>query len=158
MCETSSVTEWIDRLKDRDADAAGRIWARYVDRMVRLAKGKLGRTPRAAADEEDVVQSAFNSFVCAAQQGRFSRLHDRADLWQVLVTLTERKAINQRRRELAQKRGGGKLVARSAVRDAAAVDPEPSPELAAQMAEKLQVMLSKLADDQLRDIALAKLE
>jgi hypothetical protein len=41
---------------------------------------------RRAADEEDVALSAFNSFCLRAEEGRFLRLDDSDDLWQVLMT------------------------------------------------------------------------
>lgn len=38
--------------------------------------------------------SAFHSFCRAAAQGRFPRLNDRNDLWQLLIVLSDRKAHN----------------------------------------------------------------
>lgn len=55
-----------------------------MDRLVRLAHRRLGTAPRALADEEDVVLSAFDSFLRAVNKERFSQLEDRSDLWQVL--------------------------------------------------------------------------
>ena len=75
--------------------------------LVGLARSKLGDVPRRAEDEEDVALAAFASFCKGIEAGRFSRLDDRDDLWQVLIVLTERKAVDQVRRERAQKRGAG---------------------------------------------------
>ena len=49
-------------------------------------------------DEEDVVLSAFNSFCARAKQGKFRQLEDSEDLWQLLVVITQRKAINRYKR------------------------------------------------------------
>jgi hypothetical protein len=49
-----------------------------------LARAKLGGQPRRVADADDVVVSAFASFCRGAELGRFQRLEDRDDLWQVL--------------------------------------------------------------------------
>jgi DNA-directed RNA polymerase specialized sigma24 family protein len=133
-----------------------------------IAKRKLDSAPRRAADEEDAVQSAFDSFFRAVEKNRFSHLNDRTDLWKLLVTLTERKASNQRRKELAQKRGSGKVIAATALPDAsasasdlppldAAVDLEPTPDCAVEFAEQVQILLSKL-NKNLLPVALAKLE
>ena len=58
------------------------------------------------ADEEDAALDAFNSFLAGVVRGRFPQLNDRDDLWRLLVVLTVRKAIGQRRDLTRQKRGG----------------------------------------------------
>src|SRR5207249_11665632 len=111
--EKDSVTDWIASLKAGDADAAQKLWQRYFESLVRLARGRLRGAPRAMADEEDVALSAFDSFVRGAARGRYPRLDDREDLWRLLVVITERKALDQARHERQQKRGGGKVVGMS---------------------------------------------
>ena len=73
------VTQWIVQLADGDEAAAERIWSRYFDRLVRVARDKLRCSRRRAADEEDVVLSAFNSFCRGLRADRFPRLDDRRD-------------------------------------------------------------------------------
>src|SRR5207249_6675395 len=58
----SSVSAWIDRLKDGDPAAAQPLWERYFGRLVGLARDRLRGAARRAADEEDVALSAFDSF------------------------------------------------------------------------------------------------
>ena len=168
MSQEHSVTQWINLLKVDDQVAAQHLWERYVDRLVRLAREKLGRTPRRAADEEDVVISAFDGFFRGVRAGRFSRLSDRDDLWQVLVVLTERKAMDQRRRELADKRGGGHVRGESAFQQAGSCASshggisqisagEPDAEFAVQVAEEFDRLLHKLGDETLRNVALKKM-
>jgi len=106
-----SVTVWIASLKVGDADAAEKLWQRYFETLVRLARDRLRGAPRTVADEEDAALNAFDSFVRGAARGRYPRLHDRDDLWRLLVVITERKASYQARRERRQKRGGGKSAA-----------------------------------------------
>ena len=107
MSSPGSVTVWIAALRQGDSLAAQRLWEGYFRRLVGLARQKLLGRPRAAADEEDVALSAFTSFCQGAQAGRFPRLADRDNLWQVLVLLTARKAGRLRKHERRQKRGGG---------------------------------------------------
>jgi DNA-directed RNA polymerase specialized sigma24 family protein len=136
--------------------------------MVGRAHAKLAGVPRRAADEEDVALSAFDSFCRAAEQGRFPQLHDRNDLWQLLVVITDRKAGALARLERRQKRGGGKVLGEAALRgaDGAADDSplgqiigqEPSPEFAAQVAEECRRLLEALNDAELQAIALRKME
>jgi hypothetical protein len=96
MPDKGSVSLWIDRLKGGAGEAAQPLWERYFAHLVALARAKLRGAPRQAADEEDVALSAFDSFCRGVEQGRFPRLDDRDDLWQLLMLLTARKAINLR--------------------------------------------------------------
>src|SRR5205085_5333543 len=104
MTTSGSVSQWLSRLQGGDRDAAEQLWARYFHRLVHLARGKLLAVPRAAADEEDVALSAFDSFCRRAEQGQFPRLADRDDLWQVLALLTVRKASDLVQHEACGKR------------------------------------------------------
>ena len=40
-----SVTVWIDSLKAGDADAAQKLWQRYFETLVRLARDRLRGAP-----------------------------------------------------------------------------------------------------------------
>jgi DNA-directed RNA polymerase specialized sigma24 family protein len=166
MDVTGSVTLWLHKLKVGDRDeAASRLWAAYFRRLVGLARSHLRSRPRACADEEDVALSAFDSFVRAAEQGRFPRLDDRDDLWQVLLVVTSRKAADLIQSENRLKRGGGRVVPMSAVAgdesdgSGPAVEAsDPDPAEATAMAEGFDHMLRVLGDDLLRQIAVWKLE
>src|SRR5262245_30439251 len=107
MPSDESVTGWLMRFQEGDRAAAQQPWQRYFHRLVGLARGRLQGRQRRVADEEDVALSAFNSFFAGLEQGRFPSVHDRDDLWRVLVTLTTRKAQHQVRDQARQKRGGG---------------------------------------------------
>ena len=167
--EEDSVTMWLSELKAGRSDAAGKIWHRYVEQLVRHARRKLGRIPRRAVDEEDVVISAFNAFLQGVDDGRFLQLEDRDDLWQVLVMLTDRRAIAVRRRELALKRGGGQVRGESTFgqhdsngSERPGLDQvacrEATPAFAVEMAQQLRHLLESLSDDTQRQIVVGKLE
>ena len=168
MASEGSVTNWVHRLRAGDPAAAQQLWERYFRRLVGLARKKLQHAPRRAADEEDVALSAFASFCRGASRGQFPQLADRDNLWRLLVTLTARKAIHLQRDELRQKRGAGAVQDEGALRRAGTaegqggldelVGAEPTPEFAVQVAEEVQRLLERLGDDELRSIALAKLE
>src|SRR5256885_9031522 len=106
MPSEGSVTRWLTALKGGDAAAAQPLWERYHRRLVALAREKLRAARRRAADEEDVVQSAFHSFFCGVARGRFPQLNDRDNLWRLLVVITARKALDQLAHEHAKRRGG----------------------------------------------------
>jgi RNA polymerase sigma factor (sigma-70 family) len=152
----SSVTTWLGRLQEGDPDAAQKLWQRYHRDLVRLAYRKLRDAPRRVADEEDVVLDAFASFCKGVQENRFPQLGDRNNLWALLLTLTERRATQLRRRHLAQKRGGAAEPAELPLDRLVA--PEPTPEFAALMAEQCERLLRVLDDRSLRQIAIWKME
>lgn len=163
MTRTSaeSITRCLAMLKRGEEEAAERLWRAYIERLVRLARDRLGAAPRRAADEEDVALSAFDSFCRRAGRGQFARLDDRDDLWQVLVVITERKAIDLIRREGRKSRGAGKVRSLSdepGAPDREVIDPGPSPEFAAQAAEEFRRLLALLGDETLRRVAIWKME
>jgi DNA-directed RNA polymerase specialized sigma24 family protein len=167
MSASGSVTHWITLLKAGHREAAQPLWEKYIGRLAARARQRLAAAPRRAADEEDVALSAFDSFCRAAEQGRFPRLDDRHDLWQLLVLLTDRKARDQVRDERRQRRGGGRVLDEAALGDpqgSAAFslgqvpDPEPNPAFAVLLAEQCQRLLERLTDPALRQVAVLKLE
>jgi DNA-directed RNA polymerase specialized sigma24 family protein len=164
MSSTQSVTQWLGRLKAGDRAAAQQLWARYFEQLVRLARARLGGTPRRVADEEDVALSALDSFFRGAAAGRFPDLCDRQGLWPLLVAITSRKAIKQVQHERRKKRGGGAVRGDSALvglDDRAGweqvLGPEPSPSFACEVADACRRLLDRLQPP-LRAIALWKME
>ena len=160
-----SVTRWIGDLKGGGELAAQSLWERYFERLVQLARNKLRSSRRSGAeDEEDAALEAFDSFCRGAAAGKFPRLSDRDDLWRLLVVITVRKALNQREREQAAKRGGGKVVVGSGLAGDRAGDLDllagdgPTPELAAMVAEEYQRLREALGDDSLRKVLDLRLE
>jgi DNA-directed RNA polymerase specialized sigma24 family protein len=159
--DQGSVTGWIGALKLGDGEAASALWKRYFDELVRLARRRLRTASRAAADEEDVALSAFDSFYRRAEHGQFPRLEDREDLWQLLFVLTVRKAINLVHFQERESRGGGRVQSLDDLEGLGAeevVGAEPTPELAAQMTEECQNLLDQLGDPTLRAVAIWKME
>ncbi len=152
-----SVTCWISQLQAGDQAAADPLWERYFERMVALARMRLLRAPRLAADEEDVALSAFHSFCRAAEQGRFPNLDDRDDLWRLLVVLTTRKAAHLIRDGSRLKRGGGGRGGEEEVDLDLVAGEEPDPEFVAEVAEESRRLLSRLDETQ-RSIVMWKME
>lgn len=161
-----SVTRWIGHLKEGDSDAAHHLCERYFRRIVGLARAKLGDTRRGASDEEDVALSAFRNLCEGAAHGRFDLLHDRDDLWRLLVVITARKAADLKKRENRVKRGGGRILDQGGLGDdshePAALEliagDEPTPEFIAEVAEEFQRRLDRLGDATLQRVALLRLE
>jgi DNA-directed RNA polymerase specialized sigma24 family protein len=169
MSSGESVTQWIDQLKGGDREAVQRLFERYYGRLVREARRWLKRAPTApVADEADVAQGAFASFCRRAEEGRFPRLFDRNDLWQLLVVIAFRKTCNQIKYERVRQPRNGRVIHASALAAgpngdegalfAEMISREPSPEMVAQSAEECRRLLAELGDETLRQVALWKLE
>jgi DNA-directed RNA polymerase specialized sigma24 family protein len=163
MASEGSVTRWLGPLQVGDPAAAQKLWERYFQRLVALARKKLPGGTRQAADEEDVALSAFDSFCRHAERGRFPQLADREDLWRLLVALTTRKAAHLVRDQGRQKRGGRTRPVPLAggaeeILLEEILSREPSPEFAVQMAEEYRRLLALLDDAELEAVALWKME
>lgn len=105
-----SITEVFERLRTGDADAAARLWDRFFPRLQGLARRTLAGRPQRGADADDAVQSAFASFFLRVRAGAFPADLDRNDLWKLLAVITQRKSLQQNRREQAAKRGAGRVL------------------------------------------------
>jgi DNA-directed RNA polymerase specialized sigma24 family protein len=165
MSIDGSVTYWIGAIKTGDEAAAQNLWEAYFQKLVALARSRLGNTPRRASDEEDVALSAFKSFFEGMGQGRFPQLNDRNDLWRVLVRITACKAVDQINRDRRKKRRPMDAAVRGesvfmGVEGGIArvVGDEPTPAFAAQVAEEYDQLLERLGDSNLRSVAVWKLE
>jgi RNA polymerase sigma factor (sigma-70 family) len=168
--DPGSVTHWIDGFKAGQPDAADALWQRYYERVISVARQRLKRPPQQAVeDAEDAALSAIHSLFAGVAQGRFERLSDRVDLWQLLVAITVKKALSQRQRHGRLKRGGHHVIrGQTAVENvdedhqdnalALALSKEPDPESVAIIQDQFQNLLDSLPDPTLRQIALWRMD
>lgn len=164
----ASVSAWIAGLKGSELEAAQKLWERYATQLVELARRKLGQAPRGIADEEDIAQSVFQSVWRGAAAGRLENVKSRDDLWWLLLAITKQKVVDHIRRETSLKRGSGRVHSETAtaVQTQAGqkfsldqlVSELPTPEFIAILNEQNFRLLGNLRDDQLRQIAIARLE
>lgn len=154
MSTSGSVSQWIERLKKGDSRDASRLWAHFHRKLLQVARRCLNGSPRRVADEEDLVAAVFQSFFQRIGDGQFSELSSREELWALLTTITDRKAVNSLRRQMSTKRGGGRVRGESALEGAGSEHDtmlsqlesgEPSPDLIAAVAE-----LFTSLDDEMR--------
>jgi DNA-directed RNA polymerase specialized sigma24 family protein len=162
-----SVTRWLARLRQGDTQAAEVLFRAYFERLVRLARSHLRQDLRRAADEEDVALGALDSFFRGVAKDRFPRLHDRHDLWRLLLTITLCKVRDLVNRERRQRRGGGRVVTAVDLLDLLdepgddldrLTSPDPPPDLVVAFADQCRHRLEQLPGDDLRRVALARLE
>ena len=165
---SGSVSHWLAELKAGNERVTEAIWDRYFSTLVRVARKNLNPHVTRAADEEDVALSAFDSFIRGVDRGKFAKLNDRNDLWRLLLVITLRKAADQAKREMRQRRGGGRVKSAT---DLNAQQPgfenfcldkalarEPTPAVAAMLRDQIVVLMKRLDDPVLQSIALAKME
>lgn len=168
MSSDQSDSCWLRQVKVGDRACIPELWHKYFQRMVGLARQKLGGVPRRVADEEDVALSAFDSFCRGAEEGRFPRLEDREDIWQLLVVLTIRKAcdliqyLRRQGRDFTREDPLPAVGPDTSSEDAQLLDQligrEPDPALETAVIEEWQYLLDKLGQGQVRDVAVYKIE
>ena len=147
------ITQWLEQVKDGDDQALEQLWHVYFLQLVRLARKQFASAAKTVSDEEDIAQHAILSFYIRARDGQFPELNDREGLWKLLISITLNKARavvrkEHRRRELWQREMSG-IHFREGT---------PSPEFAAEFADRFQYLLDCLNDDLLRRVAVAKLD
>jgi RNA polymerase sigma-70 factor (ECF subfamily) len=115
MSEAEPIAELFQRLQEGDPQAAARVFVRYSRQLRRLAEQHLSRQLAGRLDGEDIVQSVFRTFFRRSAQGEF-HIDCSAQLWQLLVKITLRKAQAQGRSHTAERRSAGAEVQRMARR------------------------------------------
>ena len=165
MSADNSVTHWIGELQRGNREAAQHLWETYFERLVQLAGHKLRGRPLRVADQEDVALSAVRSEFRGIEAGRYPCLADRDDLWRLLMVITAHKVLRMVRSEGRQKHGGNRTILTQGDvpegEDAAIeqiLSRKPTPEFAAEVAEQCQRLLDDLPDEDLRRIAVWKME
>jgi hypothetical protein len=119
------------------------------------------------SDEEDVALSVFQSICRGAAEGRLKDLSNRDELWWLLLRLTKQKVTDHTRRELAEKRGGGTVRSEADFYGSPSegfasieflISREPTPDFVVMLEEQQQHLLGLLRNDQLRIIAIGRIE
>jgi DNA-directed RNA polymerase specialized sigma24 family protein len=147
--EAGSVTSLIPGLRQGDRQAIGRLWERYYHDMVRVAWGKLYDVPALRDADHDVAIEAFLSF-CAriGQDGQFPNLDNRTGLIRLLTHFTICKALDFRKWQSNRRaQQAGEILDGFPGR-------QPLPEFQAEVT----ALLDKLRDEDLRKIALFRME
>ncbi|WP_417387429.1 ECF-type sigma factor [Gimesia sp.] len=163
MDHQGSVTNWLDQLKQGEADELQQqLWNRYFEQLVQLARSHLQKDLCRVEDEEDAVLSALNSFFVRLEAGKFPNLNDRTSLWPLLVNITLCKTRNLYRRQSAQKRDVRRTVSGTSSEEENWLDQlahqAPNQELAVEAAEEASRLLDSLGKESLKEVAQLKLE
>lgn len=154
------ITEWVRALRDQNHSAATELWESFRDRLESVAKRELAKLPQVITfDEEDVALSAFFTFCNHLQEGKFTALANREELWWLLIVITKRKAGEKVKHEGAARRSneaGPVSLANPEFHSLPTTGMDPQSIVS--MRENCDYLLGTLKDDELRMIAIWKLE
>jgi RNA polymerase sigma factor (sigma-70 family) len=134
--------ELLQRVEAGDSEAATAIFDRYLERLLALARTRVGAKLRRRIDAEDVVQSAYRSFFVHAENHEYT-LGEAGDLWRLLARITLNKLYSQVEKHTAARRN----VHRENELDASRDDPaalEPTAAEAIALSEQLQLFTRSL--------------
>jgi len=159
MGSMGSVSRMIGDLRDGSEAAAEALWSHYWSRLRAVSKRELGGLRSRMVDDEDIAITAFHSFVRRVRMGEYPDVANRDEAWRLLVVIAVRKALNCIRDENRLRRNprnhpaasGGPAV------DSDAIDAALQPDVAVMIADSVDHLLEVLGDDELREIAIAKL-
>jgi DNA-directed RNA polymerase specialized sigma24 family protein len=163
-----SFAKLIDQVRAGDEDSIAELWENYFQQLVRIAASRLPTNLRRAGDEEDIALSAFHSFIAGVRADRFPDLSGPDNLWGLLITLTGRKVNAHMRHHTRQKRGGGNVRGESVFikpggeRTGGGIggvsdDSQPA-DIRTELAEACDTLLDQLDDEQLRQIAVMRMD
>jgi RNA polymerase sigma-70 factor (ECF subfamily) len=146
------------RWRQGDQQAAAALFARYVDRLVLLARSRMSSKVSRHLDPEDVVHSAYRTFFADAGKGRFE-LHRGGDLWRLLVTITLHKLqhqvekLNTKKRAIEREQHFGSEDSLLA-QHVQVLGREPSPLAALMLTDQLEELMRALDPPQRRMLEL----
>ena len=101
---SDTTKRWVQGFRDGNPELIEEFWNQYEVRLRRLAERNLGQQIRRRVASEDIVQSAFRTFLRRAYQDEF-QLADRKSLLALLCTITLNKIREKVRYHGRQKRG-----------------------------------------------------
>lgn len=166
--DAGELTQLLIRIQSRrDEEACAQLWESVYERIITYARSRLSIKDQRVADEEDIAQSAMNSFFRAAEAGRFKTLANRDDLWRILITVMARKTNALQQRLNAEKRGAGQvrgdsgfnLSAKGRSSDINSVADSGDPDrFVDELLGECRERLESLPDQILRTIALRRME
>ena len=144
--DASPDLDLANRYQAGDDDAARKLFDRYCEQLMRLAKRRIGQRMASRFDPEDVIQSAFRTFFVHLKDGDFS-FEREDDLFKLLVRLTVRKTLRRIQYHLAGKRNPNVEVAGGGD-DGDPFDRvaghEPTPDVAVAMVDELEDFMKRL--------------
>ncbi|HAB13433.1 MAG TPA: hypothetical protein DCE47_17270 [Planctomycetaceae bacterium] len=143
---SNTTKRWICGFRKGQDDVIAEFWQAYEPRLRRLAERNLAGRMRRRLDPDDLVQSAFRTFLRRAARHEFE-LKDRDMLMSLLCTILLNKVRRRVRDHSRQKRGVDREQYFDTLADVQGQNPTPEEEVAFQELEQLIQTMGK--DEQL---------
>ena len=99
----SDDRDLVNEFQDGSQSAAKELFDKHCERLLRLAKRRIGQRMSSRFDPEDVVQSAFRTFFTRVKNDEFEFANE-DDTFKLLVRLTVRKTLRRIQYHRAEKR------------------------------------------------------
>jgi RNA polymerase sigma-70 factor, ECF subfamily len=96
----------VEKVRTGSESAAAELFNRYVSRLLRVARKRIGERMNSRLDPEDVVQSVFRTFFTRLKNDQFEFADD-DDLSKLLVRITLHKTLRQIAYHRAARRNPG---------------------------------------------------
>jgi len=129
-----------------DDEAARTIFDKYCERLLQMARKRIGQRLNSRLDAEDVLQSAFRTFFVHVKNEEFT-FNTEDDLFKLLVRITVHKTLRQIAFHKAAKRDPSAEIGNS---DSAydqlqqVARQEPTPEAELELIEQFEGLMQKL--------------
>jgi len=85
---------YLDLWRQGDQEAAQKLFERYVEQVLKLARKHLNRALASRVDAEDIAQSVFRTFFHRAGKGQFY-VEEPEDICKLLARITVHKTLRQ---------------------------------------------------------------
>ena len=144
----------VERYAAGDQDAADAIFARYLSRLMHLARARMSAKLKTRIDPEDVVMSAYRSFFRVIRGSAYSYDADAGELWSLLVGITLRKVYRQANFHYAQKRNVASEENFASSFMPNVMQGSPSPAEIAEFSDRIEHLMSTLSPQQQRVLEL----
>src|SRR5437763_14453035 len=113
MADSESFARLMARLRAGEDAAAREVFERFAGRLVAMARCRFNRPLTREVDPEDVVQSAFKSFLVRHREGKLG-VGDCGGSWNLLTLITLRKCADRAEWFLAGRRDSAREATGSA--------------------------------------------
>jgi RNA polymerase sigma factor (sigma-70 family) len=141
MADAHPSADFVRRINAATASAFEELDRRYRQRLCALVERELGKRFAGREDPEDAVQSALCSLYRGVHAKRFCIDHSGA-LWKLLAQIARRKVLRHVEHHAAAKRSPRREVP---AEEQLLTAQEPTPEEAAELADILAQLVSRLA-------------
>ena len=144
-------------------EAAQLLWERYFQKLCGFVEGHIYARNRRKMSSDEIACDAFMALLDGVLKGRFEKVRNRDELWQMLTLIASRRTINAQVKVDRPKHGSGKVFGESAFGSSGLnnlvdfVQRDLGPQDAVMLQDLSQRLLDCLPNEQARRVALLRL-